>query len=157
MVDVAAKAESAREAVASAAVRMTAETMRLIESGTGARGKGDVLATARLAGIMAAKRAADLVPLCHPVRLVGCDVDLTLDAELPGVRIRVEARAIDRTGVEMEAMTGAAVAALTVYDMVKGVERGVEIVDVRLEEKRGGKSGTWVRSERNPDDPALTG
>jgi cyclic pyranopterin phosphate synthase len=145
MVDVAAKAETAREAVASAAVRMSAETLRLVERGTGARGKGDVIATARLAGIMAAKRASELVPLCHPVRLVGCDVDLAVDRRLPGVRIRVEARAVDRTGVEMEAMVGAAAAALTVYDMVKGTERGVEIVAVRLEEKRGGKSGTWVR------------
>jgi cyclic pyranopterin phosphate synthase len=145
MVDVAAKAETAREAVASAAVRMSLETLRLVERGAGARGKGDVIATARLAAIMAAKRASDLVPLCHPVRLVGCDVDLSVDRRLPGVRIRVEARAVDRTGVEMEAMVGAAAAALTVYDMVKGAERGVEIVAVRLEEKRGGKSGTWVR------------
>jgi cyclic pyranopterin monophosphate synthase len=145
MVDVASKTETAREAVASAAVRMSSETLRLVERATGARGKGDVIATARLAGIMAAKRTAELIPLCHPVRLVGCDVDLTVDRRLPGVRIRVEARAVDRTGVEMEAMTAAATAALTVYDMVKGAERGVEILSVRLEEKRGGKSGAWVR------------
>jgi cyclic pyranopterin monophosphate synthase len=145
MVDVAGKPETAREAIASAAVRMTRDTLRLVEKATGARGKGDVLATARLAGIAAAKRTAELIPLCHPVRLVGCDVDLALDRRLPGVRIRAAARAVDRTGVEMEAMVAAAAAALTVYDMVKGAERGVEIQAIRLEEKRGGKSGTWVR------------
>jgi len=104
-----------------------------------------VLAAARLAGVMAAKRTADLIPLCHPVRLVGCDLDLDTDRGLPGVRIRARARAVDRTGVEMEAMVAVAVAALTVYDMVKGAERGVEIRGVRLEEKRGGKSGIWLR------------
>lgn len=146
MVDVAAKPESVREAVASAAVRMSLPTLRLVELAIGARGKGDVLATARIAGLMAAKKAPDLVPLCHPVRLVGCEVDVGVDRRLPGVRIRVTARAVDRTGVEMEAMVGAAAAALTVYDMVKGAERGVEIETVRLEEKRGGKSGEWRRS-----------
>jgi cyclic pyranopterin monophosphate synthase len=150
MIDVAGKAETPRAAVASAAVRMSRDTLRLVERATGARGKGDVLATARLAGIMAAKRTAALIPLCHPVRLVGCDVDLTVDRKLPGVRIRVAARAIDRTGVEMEAMVAAATAALTVYDMVKGAERGVEIQTVRLEEKRGGKSGPWRRRGVKP-------
>jgi len=145
MVDVAAKAESLREAVASAEVRMQPATLRLVEQAVGARGKGDVLAAARLAGVMAAKRTADLIPLCHPVRLVGCDLDLDTDRGLPGVRIRARARAVDRTGVEMEAMVAVAVAALTVYDMVKGAERGVEIRGVRLEEKRGGKSGIWLR------------
>jgi cyclic pyranopterin phosphate synthase len=94
---------------------------------------------------MASKRAAELIPLCHPVRLSSCDVDLEVDRRLPGVRISVTARAVDRTGVEMEAMVAASTAALTVYDMVKGVERGVEILTVRLEEKRGGKSGVWTR------------
>ena len=145
MVDVGAKPETAREAVASAAVRMTRATLALVASGTGARGKGDVLATARLAAIAALKRTAEWIPLCHPVRVVGSDVDLTLDRALPGVRVRVTVRAFDRTGVEMEAMVGAAAAALTVYDMVKGVERGVEIQAVQLEEKRGGKSGEWRR------------
>jgi cyclic pyranopterin phosphate synthase len=148
MVDVAEKPETAREAVATAAVRMTGPTLRLVARATGSRGKGDVLATARLAGIMAAKRTAELIPLCHPVRMVGCDVDLTLDRRLPGVRIRAAARAVDRTGVEMEAMVAAATAALTVYDMVKGAERGVEILAVRLEEKRGGKSGVWTRGAK---------
>ena len=105
-----------------------------------------MLATARLAAIAALKRTADWIPLCHPVRVVGTDVDLVLDRALPGVRVRVTVRAFDRTGVEMEAMVGAAAAALTIYDMVKGVERGVEIRAVRLEEKRGGKSGEWRRA-----------
>jgi cyclic pyranopterin phosphate synthase len=148
MVDVGAKPETAREAVASAAVRMSSATLGLVASGTGARGKGDVLATARLAAIAALKRTAEWIPLCHPVRVVGSDVDLTLDRALPGVRVRVTVRAFDRTGVEMEAMVGAAAAALTVYDMVKGVERGVEIRAVQLEEKRGGKSGEWRRAGR---------
>jgi cyclic pyranopterin phosphate synthase len=148
MVDVAAKPETARAATASAAVKMTRQTLRLVErtsGGRGARGKGDVLAVARLAGIMAARRTAELIPLCHPVRLTSCDVDLTVDRALPGVRIRATARAVDRTGVEMEALTAAATAALTIYDMVKAAERGVEIRAVRLEEKQGGRSGHWRR------------
>jgi cyclic pyranopterin phosphate synthase len=126
---------------------MSSSTLALVASGTGARGKGDVLATARLAAIAALKRTAEWIPLCHPVRVVGSDVDLTVDRALPGVRVRVTVRAFDRTGVEMEAMVGAAAAALTVYDMVKGVERGVEIQAVQLEEKRGGKSGEWRRRD----------
>jgi cyclic pyranopterin phosphate synthase len=145
MVDVAAKPETERAATASATVKMKRETLRLVERASGARGKGDVLAVARLAGIMAARRAAELIPLCHPVRLTSCDVDLTVDRALPGVRIRAIARAVDRTGVEMEALTAAATAALTIYDMVKAAERGVEIRAVRLEEKQGGRSGHWQR------------
>ncbi len=145
MVDVAGKPETARAATASAAVRMKRATLALVARAAGARGKGDVLAVARLAGIMAARRTAELIPLCHPVRLTGCDVDLTIDRALPGVRIRATARAIDRTGVEMEALTAAAAAALTIYDMVKGAERGVEIRALRLEEKQGGRSGLWRR------------
>jgi cyclic pyranopterin phosphate synthase len=148
MVDVADKPETARVATASAAVKMKRETLRLVEESTGARGKGDVLAVARLAGIMAARRTAELIPLCHPVRLTSCDVDLTTDRALPGVRIRATARAIDRTGVEMEAMVAASTAALTVYDMVKGAERGIEVRAVRLEEKAGGRSGDWRRGRR---------
>src|SRR3954469_20775436 len=155
MVDVGAKAETAREAVASAAVRMKPATLALVAAGTGARGKGDVLATARLAAIAALKRTADWIPLCHPVRVVGSDVDLTLDRTLPGVRVRVAVRAFDRTGVEMEAMVGAAAAALTVYDMVKGVERGVEVSAIRLEEKSGGRSGTWRRRDAAGTEVAL--
>jgi cyclic pyranopterin phosphate synthase len=145
MVDVGAKPETLRVAVASAAVRMSRATLALVRRGRGARGKGDVIAAARLAGIMALKRAAEWIPLCHPVRVVGSDVEVGLDPALPGVRVRVTVRAFDRTGVEMEAMVGAAAAALTVYDMVKGAERGVEIRAVRLEEKSGGRSGTWRR------------
>jgi cyclic pyranopterin phosphate synthase len=150
MVDVGAKPETARRAVASAAVRMSAATLALLGRGAGARAlnvdkKGDVLATARLAAVMACKRAWDLIPLCHPVRVVGTDVAFTIDRRLPGVRIAVAVAAVDRTGVEMEAMVGVAAAALTIYDMVKAVERGVEIGALRLEEKSGGRSGTWRR------------
>jgi len=145
MVDVAGKPETERLAVASAEVVMSLATLRLVEQATAARGKGDVLAAARLAGIMAARRTSELIPLCHPVRLTGCDVDLEVDRKLPGVRIRAAARAIDRTGVEMEALVAASTAALTVYDMVKAAERGVEVRALRLEEKSGGKSGVWRR------------
>jgi cyclic pyranopterin monophosphate synthase len=141
MVDVGDKPETARVAVAEAVVRMARPTLRLVQQGSGR--KGDVLATARLAGIAALKRTADWIPLCHPVRIVGTDITLTAEPRLPGVRIRVEVSAFDRTGVEMEAMVGATAAALTVYDMVKGVERGVQIGPVRLLEKRGGRSGVW--------------
>ena len=143
MVDVGAKPETERVAVATAAVKMTAPTLALVEAGSGK--KGDVFSTARLAGIAALKRTADWIPLCHPVRVVGTDIVLEADRRLPGVRVRVEVHAYDRTGVEMEAMVGAAAAALTIYDMVKGAERGVEITAVRLEEKRGGRSGHWRR------------
>jgi cyclic pyranopterin phosphate synthase len=151
MVDVADKPETARVATASAAVKMKQETLRLVERSAvadrvrGARGKGDVLAVARLAGIMAARRTAELIPLCHPIRLTGCDVDLTVDRALPGVRIRATARAIDRTGVEMEAMVAASVAALTVYDMTKALDKGIRIREVQLVSKSGGKSGKWQR------------
>lgn len=150
MVDVGAKPETSRRAVATAAVRMSPATLALVERGgadsPGSRpGKGDVLAVARVAALQGLKHTAALIPLCHPVRVVGSDVELWPDRDLPGLRIRVTVRAFDRTGVEMEAMTGATLAALTVYDMVKGQERGVEIVSVRLEEKSGGASGLWRR------------
>jgi cyclic pyranopterin monophosphate synthase len=148
MVDVAEKPETLRTATASAAVKMKPETLRLVERASGARGKGDVLAVARLGGIMAARRTAELIPLCHPIRLTSCEVDLAADRALPGVRIRATARAIDRTGVEMEAMVAAATAALTVYDMVKGAEREIEILAVRLDEKSGGRTGHWRRDGR---------
>jgi cyclic pyranopterin monophosphate synthase len=142
MVDVGDKAETRRVAVAEALVIMSPATLRLVVEGSGA--KGDVFATARLAGIAALKRTADWIPLCHPVRVVGTDVALTADPRLPGLRIQVTVQAFDRTGVEMEAMVGVAAAALTVYDMVKGVERGVRVQEVRLLEKSGGRSGQWV-------------
>lgn len=142
MVDTGGKPVSDRRAVAEARVRMAPATARLVRAG-GTR-KGDVLGTARLAGVMAAKRTSDLVPLCHPVALT--DVDVEAVAGPGGVRIRATARAVDRTGVEMEAMVAAAVAALTVYDMVKGHDRSAEVAGVRLLEKSGGKSGTWRRT-----------
>jgi len=142
MVDVAAKAVTSRAAVAEALVRMKPETLELIR--VGAVAKGDVFAVARLAGIMAAKQTPALIPLCHPISLSSVKVDLA--AELPdAVRITATARASDRTGVEMEAMTAAAVAALTLYDMAKAVDRGMTIESVRLLEKSGGKSGHFLR------------
>lgn len=143
MVDVSAKPETAREAVARAVLRMRPETLRAIRRGNAP--KGDVLGVARTAGILAAKRTPDLIPLCHPLRLTR--VDVRFDGLRGGRHLTVEARVqtVDKTGVEMEAMTAAAVAALTVYDMVKAVERGVTITRVELVEKSGGKSGTWRR------------
>jgi cyclic pyranopterin phosphate synthase len=141
MVDTAAKAITERRAVAEARVRMAPATARLVAAG--ATRKGDVLGTARLAGVMAAKRTPELIPLCHPLSLT--DVGVEVEAIRGGVRIRATARAVDRTGVEMEAMVAAAVAALTVYDMVKGHDRSAEVLGIRLLEKSGGKSGHWRR------------
>jgi cyclic pyranopterin monophosphate synthase len=141
LVDVGAKPETAREAIASAVVTMAMQTAMTID--TGRVGKGDVLAVARIAGIQAAKRAADLIPLCHPLRLTGVDVELRVDGA--AVIIRACVRAFDRSGVEMEALTAVSAAALTVYDMCKAIDRGMVISEIRLEEKRGGKSGTWTR------------
>jgi cyclic pyranopterin monophosphate synthase len=141
MVDVSAKERTTREATAEAFVRCAPETLALVREGRAA--KGDVLAVARVAGIAAAKRTSDLVPLCHPVALTGVTVDLALRAD--GIRITAVARAADRTGVEMEALTSAAAAALTVYDMLKAAERGIEIASLRLLRKSGGRSGTWKR------------
>jgi len=152
MVGVGAKPETARRAVASAEVRMSAATLALVGRGGAAKGKGDALSVARVAAVMATKRTADLIPLCHPVRVVGTDVAFTLDRRLPGVRVRVAVDAVDRTGVEMEALVGASTAALTIYDMVKGVERGVEIGALRLEEKSGGRGGVWRRAVK-PNRP----
>ena len=145
MVDVGAKPETARVAAASGFVSMSAATARLIASGKVE--KGDVLGIARTAGLMALKRTAELVPLCHPVRVSAADLSLevAIRGPRPGVRIRAEVRGTDRTGFEMEALVAVTAAALTVYDMCKSVERGMRIVDVRLDEKRGGKSGTWNR------------
>jgi cyclic pyranopterin phosphate synthase len=146
MVDVAGKPESERVARAEALVRMSAQTIAALQRGEAP--KGDVLATARLAGIQAAKRTGELIPLAHPLALSFADVRTTIDARRGEVRIEAEARAVGRTGVEMEAMTAASVAALTVYDMVKGLERGVRIERVELLEKSGGRGGTWLREER---------
>jgi cyclic pyranopterin phosphate synthase len=143
MVDVGEKPESERRAVAEATVSLSAETAAAVERGDAP--KGDVLGTARLAGIQAAKRAAELIPLAHPLPLTYVDVRGHIDAGGGTVVLEAEARTVARTGVEMEALTAAAVAALTVYDMVKGLERGVEIASVRLLEKSGGRSGAWKR------------
>ena len=142
MVDVGAKDVTDRRAVARAVVRMSPGTARLVESGGGP--KGDVVATARIAGIQAAKRTAELIPLCHPLPLSFVDVVVAVDAGAGTVTLDAEARTTARTGVEMEAMTAAAVAALTVYDMVKGAERGVTVDQVALLEKTGGKQD-WRR------------
>jgi len=144
MVDVGDKAVSRREAVASAVVAMQPETMQALLSGQ--TKKGDVLATARIAGIQAAKRTSELIPLCHAIALTSVSVEFTprpADARLE-IAARVQAR--DRTGVEMEALTAVSVAALTIYDMLKAIDRGMLIEHVRLEEKRGGKSGDFVRA-----------
>ena len=143
MVDVARKAVSERRAVARAVVRMSRETAETVERGDAP--KGDVLGTARLAGIQAAKRTDELIPLAHPLPLDFVDVRATVDAAAGEVSVEAEAATTARTGVEMEAMCACAVAALTVYDMVKGLERGVEIASVALVEKSGGRSGTWRR------------
>ena len=142
MVDVGSKVESERLAKARAAVQMSPKTLALLRAGDIA--KGDVRAVAELAGVMAAKRTSELIPLCHPLSLTHIKVDLEYDDELPGVQITSSVSTISRTGVEMEALTAAAVAALTVYDMIKAVERGARIVDIRLLEKRGGRSGDLV-------------
>ena len=141
MVDVGAKQASERRAVASARVLMSRETVEAVR--THRTPKGDPLEVARLAGIMAAKRTADLIPLCHPLPLTHVDVRAELAED--GVRLLAEAATTAQTGVEMEALTAAAVAALTVYDMCKAIEKGITITDVRLEEKTGGKSGDWKR------------
>jgi cyclic pyranopterin phosphate synthase len=143
MVDVGDKPATDRRAVARAVVRMSPETAAKVKAGDAP--KGDVLGTARIAGVLAAKRTGDLFPLCHPLGLDHVDVDAVVDAAAGTVTLTAEARVTARTGVEMEAMTAASVAALTVYDMVKGLERGVEIASVALLEKSGGRSGTWRR------------
>ncbi len=140
MVDVADKIATVREATAECIVRMAPDTLRAVREGTA---KGDALAVARVAGIMAAKRTPDLIPLCHPLPLTSVSVDF--DFVDGGVRIVTKARVTGQTGVEMEALTAAAVAGLTLIDMTKGVERGVYLESVRLLEKSGGRSGTWKR------------
>jgi cyclic pyranopterin phosphate synthase len=144
MVDVSAKPETAREAVARATLRMRPATLRTIRLGNAP--KGDVLGVARTAGVLAAKRTSDLVPLCHPLRITGVDVTFTPEERRGRLTVEARVRTVDKTGVEMEALTAVAVAALTVYDMIKAIERGVTITNVGLIEKRGGKSGHWTRS-----------
>jgi cyclic pyranopterin phosphate synthase len=150
MVDVSTKVETVREAVARAVLAMKPATLAAIRAGQVK--KGDVLGVARTAGILAAKRTPDLIPLCHPLRITGVDVTFDLDGRASTVTVETRVRTVDKTGVEMEALTAAAVAALTVYDMVKAVEKGVTIVSIGLLEKSGGKSGHWIRTA--PDPPA---
>lgn len=145
MVDVSDKDVTGRVAVARGSVRMMPETLAHVTEGRAA--KGDVLAVARLAGIMAAKRTAELVPLCHPLPLSSVTLELSADADLPGVAIEATVRTTGRTGVEMEALTAVSVAGLTVYDMLKAVEKGMVISDVRLAMKDGGKSGRFEAGE----------
>jgi cyclic pyranopterin phosphate synthase len=140
MVDVADKVATVREATAECIVRMSPETVRAVREGTA---KGDAVQVARVAGIMAAKRTAELIPLCHPLPLTSVSVDF--EFVTGGVRVVAKARVVGQTGVEMEALTAAAVAGLTMIDMTKGVERGVYLESVRLLEKSGGRSGTWKR------------
>jgi cyclic pyranopterin phosphate synthase len=143
MIDVSGKDATSRVAVAEGRVRMEAATLAAIL--TGDAKKGDVIGAARIAGIMAAKRASDLIPLCHPLQLSKVAVDIAPDESLPGVSVRAEARCVGPTGVEMEALTAVAVACLTIYDMAKAIDRSMSIESVQLIEKRGGKSGEWRR------------
>jgi len=141
MVDVGAKPETERVAIASGVVTMELETANAVRAGT--IGKGDVLGVARIAAIQAAKRTSDIIPLCHPLRLTGVDVDLRVANN--AVYIMATVRAFDRSGVEMEALAAVSAAALTIYDMCKAIDRAIVISEIRLDEKRGGKSGTWQR------------
>jgi cyclic pyranopterin phosphate synthase len=146
MVDVGAKARTHRVAIASGRIDMRAATFRMVREGSAK--KGDVLGVARVAAIQAAKRTAELIPLAHPIAITRAAVDFALDAARPSVRITATVECRGQTGVEMEALTAAAVGLLTVYDMLKAADRGMSIHDVRLEEKRGGKSGVFRRSRR---------
>ena len=143
MVDVGDKPETERMARATGSIRMEQATLRAIRDS--ALGKGDVLTVARVAGIMAAKRTAELIPLCHPLPLTDIQVDLSLDDTLPGLRVDATARTTGRTGVEMEAMVAVSVTLVTVYDMAKAVDRSMVISGIALVEKRGGRSGHWLR------------
>lgn len=149
MVDVGAKPDSIRVATASGTITMAAETLEAIRENRIA--KGDVLSVARIAGIMAAKRTSELIPLCHPIALTNATVDLELDSALPGVRVSASASTVAKTGVEMEALTAAAATLLTIYDMAKGVDRGMIIGDICLVEKSGGQSGSWKRRPQADD------
>ncbi len=148
MVDVSAKPATARAAIARAVVRVSAATAAAVQAGN--TPKGDVLGVARIAGIQAAKRTSELIPLCHPLALSFIGVEGTIDPDAGEIVLVAEARTTGPTGVEMEALTAAAIAALTVYDMVKGVERGAEIAELALLEKSGGRSGEWRRPELKP-------
>ena len=141
MVDVSEKSATGRTAVAEGRVVMTRQTLELVLSGNAK--KGDVLGAARIAGIMAAKKTAELIPLCHPLPISKAEVEIEPDEKLPGLRVRATVKVTGPTGVEMEALTAVSVACLTIYDMVKAVEKGMRIEGIRLLEKSGGKSGPW--------------
>ena len=143
MVDVGAKAVTEREARASGFINMQPETFEIVRQGTAK--KGDVLGVARLAGIMAVKRTPELIPLAHPISISGCSLDFILDEEASRIQAVCTVRIADRTGVEMEALIGVSVALLTIYDMLKAVDRGMEITDIGLQMKSGGKSGLYIR------------
>jgi cyclic pyranopterin monophosphate synthase len=145
MVDVSAKPETERSAIARGRVRMERSTLDLATSGKTA--KGDVARTAELAGVMAAKRTGDLIPLCHPLPLTSVTVTVAPDEALPGFAVAAEARTVGRTGVEMEALTAVSVACLTLYDMLKSADRGMRVEAIELVEKKGGRSGHWRRDE----------
>ncbi|MCJ8521273.1 cyclic pyranopterin phosphate synthase [Pseudorhizobium tarimense] len=145
MVDVGDKAETQRSATAEGFVRMQPETLKLIRDGDAK--KGDVIGTARLAGIMGAKKTSDLIPLCHPLMLTKVSVEITEDADLPGLKVTATAKLTGKTGVEMEALTAVSVACLTIYDMAKAADKDMEIGGVRLVEKTGGKSGPYRRGD----------
>jgi cyclic pyranopterin monophosphate synthase len=144
MVDVGGKADTGREASAEGCVIMQPETLALILSGNAK--KGDVLAVARIAGIMAAKKTHEIIPLCHPLMITKVSVDIEPDAALPGLRVSATVKVSGKTGVEMEALTAVSAACLTIYDMAKAVDRGMVISDVRLMTKSGGKSGSYQRA-----------
>ena len=146
MVDVSEKRETVRAAVARAVLKMAPATLRVIRRGNAP--KGDVLGVARTAGILAAKRTPQLIPLCHPLRITGVDVNFSDDLRRGELAVEARVLTVDKTGVEMEALTAVSVAALTVYDMIKSVEKGVTSAKVQLVEKTGGKSGTWRRAGR---------
>jgi cyclic pyranopterin phosphate synthase len=152
MIDVGEKDRSSRVAVARAELRCSRETLTLLNEGR--LEKGDALAAARLAGIMAAKRTPDILPLCHPIVLAGVDVEVACDENAGLVRIEARVHAVERTGVEMEALTAVMAAALTVYDMCKRNDRGMEVVSVRLIHKSGGRSGVWNREDEAPQPRA---
>src|ERR1700733_1671326 len=143
MVDVSEKAVSERVALAQGAIRMRADTLQVALSGNAK--KGDVFAAARIAGIMAAKKTAELIPLCHPLALTSVSLDIEPDPALPGIKVSARAKVAGQTGVEMEALTAVAVACLTIYDMLKAIDRSMRIEGIELIEKTGGKSGTFKR------------
>ena len=147
IVDVTEKAVTAREATATACVRMQARTLDAIVGGD--TPKGDVLAVARIAGIQAAKKCSELIPLCHPLPLSAVKIDLVPDTDLPGIRIEATCKVTGRTGVEMEALTAASITALTVYDMCKAMDRGMTIESTQLTHKSGGMSGEWQREHQD--------